>query len=131
MGAVYAVLNVSTFTAVATGGLHHGQAPQKTSLPYAVLQAPAGYLALPAMQSAAEKVRFQLKALSLVDYAVALQLIDLAKQLLDGERPAITNHLVIKLAWEWTQVYPEPELVNGVPVFSAVSQWSALVDQVS
>jgi hypothetical protein len=131
LAAVYPILNVAAFTNVATGGLHHGQAPQETPLPYGVLQAPAGYLALPAMQSAGEEVRFQLKALSILDYAVALELIDLAKQLLDGERPTIANHLVIRLAWEWTQCYPEPELVNGVAVFNAVSQWCALVDQVS
>jgi uncharacterized protein DUF3168 len=131
LAAVYPLLNVTAFTSVATGGLHHGQAPQETPLPYGVLQAPAGYAALPAMGTPGEEVRFQLKALSLVDYAVALELIDLAKQLLDGERPVVANHLVLRLWWEWTQVYPEPELVNGVPAFNAVSQWCALVDQVS
>jgi hypothetical protein len=131
IGAVYPLLNVAALTSVANGGLHQGQAPQKTLLPYAVLQSPAGYADLQSMGNPGERVQFQLRALSTVDHAVALQIIDIAKDLLDGERPTIPNHLVIRLWWEWTQVYPDPELVNGVPVFNAVSQWAALVDQVS
>ncbi len=132
MAAVYPLLNVAAFTAVATRGLFHGQAPQQTAPPYGVLQAPSGYLALPTMQTPGEEVTFQLRAVSSApDYSEALAMIELAKQLLDGERPTLANHLVLRLWWEWTQCYPDPELVNGVPVWHAVSQWRALVDQVS
>jgi hypothetical protein len=132
LAAVYPILNVATFTAVATQGLHHGQAPQGTAPPYGVLQAPSGYAALPTMQTPGEEVKFQLRAVSNApDYSEALSMIELAKQLLDGERPTVANHLVLQLKWEWTQCYPDPELVNGVPVWHAVSQWCALLDQVS
>lgn len=134
MAAVYPLLNVPGFTGagLATSGLFHGLAPQGTAPPYGVLQAPAGYLALPAMQTPGQEVRFQLKAVSSgPDYAEALLIIQAAIQLLDGARPAIANHLVLRLWWEWTQVYPEQEMVNGVPIYSAVSQWCALVDQTS
>jgi hypothetical protein len=132
LGAVYPILNVSAFTTVATGGLHHGQAPQKTSMPYGVLQAPSGAPGVQSMGNPGEEVRFQLRAVSSGrDYAEALAMIDLAKQLLDGERPVLSNHLVLRLWWENTVTYQDPELVNGVAVWNAVSQWCALVDQVS
>ena len=132
IAAVYPLLNVAAFTALATSGLFHAQAPQGTAPPYGVLQGPAGYPALPAMQTPGQEVRFQLKAVSSApDYAEALLIIQAAIQLLDGARPAIANHLVLRFSWEWTQVYPDPEMVNGVPIFNAVSQWCALVDQVS
>lgn len=132
LGAVYPLLNVAMFTAVATNGLHHGQAPQETAPPYGVLQSPSGYLALPAMGTPGEEVKFQLRAVSAApDYSEAMAIIDVAKQLLDGERPTVANHLVLRLWWEWTQTYLDPEMVNGVPIFHAVSQWCALVDQVS
>ncbi len=132
LSAVYPILNVSAFTTVATGGLHHGQAPQKTPMPYGVLQAPSGYLAVQSMGNPGEEVRFQLRAVSVGrDYAEALAIVDLAKQLLDGERPTVANHLVLRLRWESTETYRDPELINGVPVWNAVSQWCALVDQVS
>lgn len=132
LGAVYPILNVGTFTAVATGGLHHGQAPQKTPMPYGVLQAPGGYPGVQSMGNPGEEVRFQLRAVSNApDYAEALAVIELAKQLLDGERPTVTNHLVLRLWWENTVTYADPELINGVPVWNAVSQWCALVDQMS
>lgn len=130
IAAVYPILNVSAFTTVATGGLHHGQAPQKTPLPYGVLQSPAGYLGPQSMGNPAEEVRFQLRvASSKPDYADALLAIGVAKGLLDGERPTLADHIVLRLWWEWTQCYPDPELVNGVPVWQAVSQWCAMVDQ--
>jgi hypothetical protein len=132
IAAVYPILNVSTFTAIATGGLHHGQAPQKTPLPYGVLQSPSGYPGLQSMGNPGEEVKFQLRVVSDGDdYAVALAAIDAAKQLLDGERPTVANHLVVRLWWEWTQTYADPELVNGVPVWNCVSQWCAWLDQVS
>lgn len=132
IAAVYPILNVATLTAVATSGVHHGQAPQETVPPYLVIQSPSAYDDLRAMQSVGERVRFQLRAVSSgQDYAEALQILDVAKQLLDGERPTIANHLVLRLWWEGQQTYADPELVNGVPVWNAVSQWCALVDQVS
>jgi hypothetical protein len=134
LAAVYALLNVPALTGagLATGGLYHAVAPQQTVLPYAVLQAPGADLALPAMQTPGQEARFQVKAVSSApDYAEALLIIQAAIQILDGARPTIANHLVPRLWWEWTRVYPEPELVNGVPVWNAVSQWCALVDQVS
>lgn len=132
MAAVYPILNVSGFLAVATSGLYHGQAPQGTAPPYAVLQSPMGAFALPTMQTPGEEVSFQIRAVSNgPDYAEGLAIIELAKQLLDGERPTVANHLVLRLWWEWTQCYPDPEMVNGVPVWQVVSQWHALLDQVS
>lgn len=132
LGAVYQVLNVSTLTDVATGGLHHGQAPQKTLLPYAVLQAPGSSPDLQTMGNPGERVRFQLRAVSSKpDYGEALLIVEKAQQLLDGEQPAITNHQVLRIWWESTVTYPDPEMVNGVPAFNAVAQWCALVDQVS
>jgi hypothetical protein len=126
-------LNVSAFTTVATGGLHHGQAPQKTSMPYGVLQAPSGAPGAQSMGNPGEEVRFQLPRG--VERPVTTRrrwsMIDLAKQLLDGERPVLSNHLVLRLWWENTVTYQDPELVNGVAVWNAVSQWCALVDQVS
>jgi len=133
LGAVYAILNVSAFTSVATGGLHHGQAPQKTPFPYGVLQAPSGAPGVQSMGNPGEEVRFQLRAVSSArDYAEALAIIDVAKQLLDGERPTVANHLVLRLWWTGDQPpYADPELVNGVPLWHAVAEWCALVDQVS
>lgn len=132
IGAVYPILNVATLTTVATGGLHHGQAPHGTSMPYAVLQSPNGYADLQSMGNPGERVQFQVRAISNApDYATALQIIELAKQLLDGEQPAVANHQVLRIWWEWTQTYADPEMVNGVPVWNAVSQWCALVDQTS
>jgi hypothetical protein len=132
LGAVYPILNVATLTNVATGGLHHGQAPQKTLLPYAVLQAPGSAPDLQTMGNPGERVRFQVRAVSnKPDYAEALQIVELAIQLLDGEQPTIANHQVVRLWWESTVTYPDPEMVNGIPVFNAVSQWCALVDQTS
>lgn len=132
MAAVYPLLNVAQLLAVATSGVFHAQAPQGTAAPYAVIQGPAGYLALPTMQTPGQEVRFQVKGVSSgLDYAEALLIVQAAIQLLDGTRPVVANHLVLRLAWEWTQCYPDPELVNGVPVWQVVSQWHALVDQVS
>jgi len=132
LGAVYPILNVGTLTAVATGGLYHGQAPQKTLLPYGVLQSPSSAPGVQSMGNPGEEVEFELRAVSAgLDYAEALQIIELAKQLLDGERPTLTNHLVLRLWWKWTQTYPDPELVNGVPVWNSVARFCALVDQVS
>jgi len=135
MGAVYPILNVPTLTAVGTGGLHHGQAPQKTPMPYVVLQAPSARPDLQSMGNPGERVTFQVRGVSNApDYAVALQLIELVKQLLDGEQPTIANHQVLGIWWDpdfGTQVYPDPEMVNGVPVWNAISRWYALVDQVS
>jgi hypothetical protein len=132
LGAVYPLLNVAAFTAVATSGLFHGQAPQETAPPYGVLQAPASYDALQVMQGHGQEIRFQLRAVSAgLDYAEALAIIGAALPLLDDQRPTLTNHLVLRLWWEWTQCYPDPELVNGVPVYNAVAQFRALVDQVS
>jgi hypothetical protein len=132
LAAVYPLLNVAAFTAVAAGGLHHGMAPQETAPPYGVLQAPNASAALQAMQAAGEEVRFQLRAVSAgLDYAEVLAIIDVAKQLLDGERPIVANHLVLRLWWESTLCYPDPEMVNDVPIYHAVAQWAALVDQVS
>jgi len=133
MGAVFPILNVATLTSVATGGLYHGQAPQETPLPYGVLQSPAGSPAVQSMGTPGEAVRFQLRMVSNKrDYAEAVQMTQLAKQLLDGERPTIANHLVLRLWWEGDeQPYADPELVNGVPVWHHVSNWCALVDQVS
>lgn len=132
MAAVYPLLNVAQLLAVSTSGLFHALAPPGTVPPYTVLQAPGADLALPAMQTPGQEVRFQVKAVSdAPDYAEALLIIQAAIQILDGARPAIANHLVLRLWWEWTRVYPEPELVNGVPAWNAVSQWCALLDQVS
>jgi hypothetical protein len=134
VAAVYPLLDVAAVTGagLATGGVHQGLAPQTTAPPYLVIQAPAGYLALPAMSTPGQEVRFQLKALSAdPTFAEALLIIQAAIQVLDGVKPVIANHLVLRLWWEWTRVYEDPELVNGVPIFNAVSQWCALVDQVS
>lgn len=132
VGSVYPILNVPTLLSVATGGLHHGQAPHGTPLPYAVLQAPDAHLDVQSMGNPGERVRFQVRGVSSKpDYAEALLIVEKAQQLLDGEQPTIANHHVIRLWWEWTQAYKDPEMVNGVPVFNAVSQWCALVDQTS
>jgi hypothetical protein len=77
-------------------------------------------------------VRFQLRAVSSApDYAEALLIVQAGIQLLDGAGPAVANHQVLRLWWEWTRVYPDPEMVNGVPVWNAVAQFCALLDQVS
>lgn len=134
MAAVYPTLNVAALTGagLATSGLFQAKAPQGTLPPYAVLQAPGSDLALPAMQTPGQEVRFQVKAVSSApDYAEALLIVQAAIQILDGVRPVIANHLVLRLWWEWTRCYEDPELVNGLTVWNAVSQWCALVDQVS
>jgi hypothetical protein len=132
IAAVYPILNVSTFLTIATGGLHQGQAPQETPLPYGVLQSPSGYPSLQSMGNPGEEVKFQLRMLTdQPDFADALAAIDAAKDLLDGERPTVANHLVVRLFWQWTQTYADPELVNGVPVWNVVSQWCVWLDQTS
>lgn len=136
IAAVYPLLNVAAFTAVATGGVFHAQAPQTTPLPYGVLQAPGATEAMPVMQGGqvaiGQEVRFQLRGVSAApDYAEALLIAQAGIQLLDGVTPAVANHLVLRLWWEWTRVFPDPEMVNGVPVWNAVAQFCALLDQVS
>lgn len=134
--AIWPLLNVAAFTAVATSGLFRSQAPQATAPPYGILQSAAAYEALPVMQGGqvaiGQEIRFQIRGVSAgLDDAEAVLIAQQAIQLLDGVVPNVANHLVLRLWWEWTQTYKDPELVNGVPVWNAVSQFCALVDQVS
>lgn len=132
LAAVYPLLNVASWLAVATSGLFHAQAPQGTVPPYGVLQAPMGVVALPTMSVPGEEVRFQLRGVSRgLDYAEALAIIKAAVPLLENAQPAIANHFVLRIWWESTQVYPDPEMVNGIPVWHAVGQWCSLIEQVS
>jgi hypothetical protein len=131
MAAVYGLLNVSTLTSQATGGVHHGAAPPNEVRNYVVLQPPS---AVPwdAMQSPGEATEFGVAAVSQhPDYGPALALAAIVVQLLDGERPAITNHLCVALQWQGTVPFQEPTLINGVPTWRAVARFRALVDQTS
>jgi len=131
MAAVYPLLNVSTLTTVSTGGVFQGIAPQGTAKPYTVIEAPRSEK-WNAMQQSGEDDRFYVRAVSeRGDYGEALSIIAVVIQLLDGERPSITNHLTVSLSWEDTRVFPDPEMVNGVPVFHALAEFRSLVDQVS
>lgn len=131
MAAVYGLLDVSTLTSQAPGGVHHAAAPVNELRDYVLLQAPA---ATPwdAMQSPGEETTFSIAAVTLApDYGRALALITLAIQLLDGERPTISNHLCVALQWRATETYADPELINGVPTWRAVAMFRGLVDQTS
>ncbi len=132
LGTVYPLLNVGSFLAVATNGLFHAQAPQATPRPYAVLQAPSSHEALPTMGVPGDEVQFSLRAVSMgPDYAEGLDIIGAAVPLLENVQPALANHRVIRMWWEHTETYPEPEMVNGVTVWNVVAIWCALVEQVS
>jgi hypothetical protein len=136
MAAIYPLVNVASVLAVATNGLFHAQAPQGTAPPYAVLQAPATSEAMPVMQGGqvaiGQEIRFQLRAVSSApDYAEAILILQAGIQLLDGAAPAVANHQLLRLWFEWSRVYEDPEMVNGVPVWNGVAQFCALLDQVS
>lgn len=131
MAAVYGLLAVSTLTNQAAGGVHHAAAPPNELRDYVLLQSPA---ALPwdAMQSPGEESSFSIAAVTLApDYGRALALIAIAVQLVDGERPAITNHLCVALQWRGTETFTEPDLINGVTTWRSVATFRALVDQTS
>lgn len=132
MAAVYRLLNVATMTNVATGGVHHGRAPQGTARPYVVLESPTSE-GWDAMQQPGEHGEFWVRAVVAVDYMLALQIVGLAQQLVDGERPTIdANHLCVQLRWVRTnRPYPDPELVNSVLVWHAIAVFEHKVDQIS
>lgn len=136
IAAVYPLLNVGAFLAVATGGIHRTQAPQETATPYGVIQAPRADESLGVMQGGqtalGQEVRFWVKGVSAApDDTEARAIAAAAMAILDGPKPAIANFEVLRIWWEWTTVYPDPELVNGVPVWNAVAQFCVLLDQVS
>ena len=131
VGAVYGLLNVVSMTTVATGGVHQARAPQGTTRPYVVIESPRSE-AWDAMQQPGEEGEFWVRAVCEVDYMVALQILGLAQQLVDGERPTIdANHLCVQLKWVRNIAYPDPEMVNSVPVWHAVATFRFLVDQVA
>lgn len=131
LGAVYDLLAVSTLTTLATGGVHHGQPPANELRDHVILQAPTGE-AWNAMQSPGEDVFFQVAGVTLSpDYGPALAMLTVVIQLLDGERPTVSNHLCVALQYQRTQVFQEPDLVNNVPTWRAVAVFRMLWDQTS
>lgn len=137
IAAIYPLINVASVLAAATSGVHRSQAPQTTSPPYLVIQAARADEALPVMQGTdlpaiGQHVRFQLRGVSAsAEDAEARLIVGAALPLVDGAQLAIANFLVLRIWWEWTIAYQDPELVNGVPVWNAVSQYCVLLDQVS
>lgn len=143
IAALYPLINVASVQAVATGGVHRSQAPQTTSPPYLIIQAARGDEALSVMQPAeaptngpapvlGQHVRFQLRGVSAAaEDAEARLIVGAALPLVDGAQLTIANFQVLRVWWEWTIAYADPELVNGVTVWNAVSQYCALLDQVS
>lgn len=143
IAAVYPVITVAGVLAVATSGVFRSQAPQATAPPYLLIQAARGDEAMPAMQptdapsigpapALGQHVRFQLRGVSAAaEDAEARLIVGAALPLLDGQPLTIANFQVLRLWWEWTIAYQDPELVNGVPVWNAVSQYCVLLDQVS
>lgn len=131
VAAIYGVLNVASLTDVAAGGVHHGAAAVNELRDYVLIQAPTA-VAWDAMQSPGEESLVSIAAVTLKpDYGQALALIAVCVQLLDGARPAITNHLCVALRWLQTTTVQEPELINNVPTWRAVAQFRVLVDQIS
>lgn len=131
MGAIYRLLNVAALTNVAAGGVHHGQATKNELRDYVVIQAPSGD-DWSTMQSPGEEDVFQVAAVTLAgDYGPALAMLAIVMQLLDGERPAIANHLCVCLQWQHNETFRDPDLVNGLPAWRAVATFRMLVDQVS
>lgn len=132
LAALYGLVNVSTVTDVATGGVHHAQAPQNTVLPIVILQSPAS-IAWDTMQNPGEAAEVQIASVAAgPDYGPALALNQLVVQVVDGERPTIdADHLCIALQFRSVLVVPEPDLVNGVTVWRAVSTFRMLLDQVN
>lgn len=131
LAALYGLLNVVALTTVAPGGVHHAQAPRDLTTDYVVIQAPLTQR-WDSMQTPGEQSRVRIEAVTRKpDYGQALAMLAVVIQLVDGERPAIANHLVIQLRWEDTQAMPDPELVNGVPTWKAVATFTLLVDQVA
>jgi len=129
MAAVYGLLNVATLTNQASGGVWHGQAPQGTARPYVILQSPRG-IRWDSMTVPGEEARFEVRVVGAQpDYGDALEILGIAMSLLDQQRPVVTNHVCCALNWENTECYPDPELVNDVPVFQAVGTFRAYVEQ--
>lgn len=143
ISAVYPLINVASVLAVATSGVFRTQAPEGTAPPYLIIQAPRADETLLVMQNAGapavgpgpalgQHVRFQLRGVSAQpEDAEARLIVGAALPVLDGVLPVIANFEVLRIWWEWTIAYEDPELVNGVPVWNAVSQWCALLDQVA
>lgn len=132
IAALYGLVNVSSVTSVAIGGVHHAQAPEGTVADYVLIQTPQS-INWDSMQNPGEDCEVQIAAVTLgPDEGPALALINLVTQAVDGERPAIDgNHLCIALQFKWVRVVPEPTLVNGKTTWRAVAGFRMLLDQVS
>jgi hypothetical protein len=110
--------------------VHHAAAPVNELRTYLVIESPIG-APWDAMQSPGEEVTFAIAAVSLSpDYGASLALINAGIQVLDGERPAISQHLCVALQWQGTETFREPTLINGVPTWRSVARFRALVDQI-
>lgn len=130
LGAVHRLLSVSTLTALATGLVHHDQAPQDTVNDYVLIQAPVG-TNWDSMQNPGEDIYFQVACVTFKpDSGPAMAMLEVVKQLVDGERPSIANHLCVALQWKDQRVLPD-DVVNGKPGWRAVATFRALVDQTS
>lgn len=128
LAAVFALLNVSAVTDLATGGVWD-EPPQNTAMPYVFLQAPNGQR-WDAMRSPGTDATFDVHVVSnFPGKTQALAILDQVIRLVDGERPTVEGQTVVRLRWDRTETYRDPELVNGVPVYHAVGMCSALLDQ--
>jgi hypothetical protein len=137
IAAVYPIVNVAAVLAVASSGVFRSQAIQGTLPPYLIIQAPRANEALPVMQSVdlpviGQEVEFQLRGVSAApEDSEARLIVGAAVPLVDGARLVIANFEVLRVWWKWTIAYQDPELVNGIPVWNAVAQFCALLDQVN
>jgi hypothetical protein len=130
LAAIYGLLNVSSLLTLAPGGVHHGEASPNETRDYLVLQAPTAER-WDAMRSPGERQFVQLSAVTFKPgYGQALEIIEEAQRLVDGERPTIAGHLCVQLRWVDTVSFRDPELVAGRTSHRAVATFELLVDQV-
>lgn len=134
LAAVYALLNVSAVTTLAPGGVHHGQAPENVTADYLVLQSPLSDR-WDSMQENGEHVTFRTDSVCLgADYGNALAIRAAAIPLVDNQRLSITaHHFCVVCRWlgSASELYRDPDTVNGQVVWHAIDQFEVLVEQTS